>query len=97
MLDKYQKWVKSMAFYPSEFGFSYTALGLAGETGESVEIIKKAVRDGRLFLKKDEREALALELGDVLFYVAAICNEVGLDMNSLPQKNMDKLNERHKR
>ncbi len=51
---------------------SYLGLGLAGETGETVEHIKKYLRDGEF-----RAEAMADELGDVAYYWACLCLAAG--------------------
>lgn len=60
--------------------------GLAGETGEVVEVLKKHVRDGKL-----RREDLILELGDVLHYWTRICQEFSLDPDVVMDANIRKL------
>lgn len=65
----------------------WNAVGLAGEAGEVVDHIKKGIfhRHG-LDLDKLEKE-----IGDVLWYVAALCTKLNIDMESVMQKNIDKL------
>ncbi|MGH2741150.1 MAG: MazG nucleotide pyrophosphohydrolase domain-containing protein, partial [Thermoleophilaceae bacterium] len=43
------------------------------------------------------REALGAELGDVLWYVAQLATEAGLDLDELAQANLDKLQSRQRR
>lgn len=62
-------------------------LGLAGEAGEVVELIKKHCFHG----KPLDRENLRKELGDVLWYISAICTEVGLELGDVAEANIDKL------
>ena len=66
-------------------------LGLAGETGEVIELIKKSQFHGK-GLDIDE---LAKELGDVLWYVSAICTQVGLSLEDVAERNIDKLMNRY--
>ena len=72
----------------------YYALGLAGETGEVIEIIKKdnRVKDWRRPL---EPGALALELGDVLWYITRLANKHGFTLADLMRLNVEKLSTRH--
>jgi NTP pyrophosphatase (non-canonical NTP hydrolase) len=65
-------------------------LGLAGETGEVVEHIKKHLYHGRK-LNLDE---VKRELGDCLWYIAAFCNDLGFSLEDVMQTNIDKLKER---
>jgi NTP pyrophosphatase (non-canonical NTP hydrolase) len=69
----------------------WNALGLAGEAGEVADTVKKAVFH-RHELNRDE---LIKELGDVLWYVAALCTTAGLDMGEVMQRNIDKLRTRY--
>lgn len=68
------------------------SIGLAGETGEVMEKIKKYVRDGTL-----DKEALMKELGDVAFYWARICREFGFKPSDVLEMNIAKLDDRRKR
>ncbi len=63
--------------------------GLAGETGEVMEHLKKHVRNGVL-----DKEALKLELGDVLAYLAMITNEFGMTLDEIMEANVAKLEAR---
>ena len=66
-------------------------LGLAGECGEVVELVKK-----HLYHSKDiDMHRLSEELGDVLWYLAAICSTAGLHLGELAQDNITKLKDRY--
>ena len=66
-------------------------LGICGEAGEAIEIVKKAVFHGHE-LKVDQ---LKKELGDILWYVAMCCNAIGTDMETVMEINIAKLVERY--
>lgn len=66
-------------------------LGLAGESGEVVEMIKKHLYHG----KELDQQRLAEELGDVLWYVAAVCSSAGLSLGDVAQDNITKLRDRY--
>ena len=66
------------------------ALGLCGEAGEVAEHIKKRVAHSQPL----NVEHLEKELGDVLWYVALMCDCAGLDMADVMEKNIHKLMER---
>lgn len=68
-----------------------TALGLAGEVGEYVEIIKKHVYHG----KPLDPEIAVKELGDVMWYLSRAIEYAGFKMSEAAQKNLDKLNKRY--
>lgn len=61
-------------------------LGLAGETGEAIDLIKKHIRDGA-----HPGEKLKLELGDVLHYLTVIAGSYGWTLDDLVVANMHKL------
>lgn len=69
----------------------WVSIGLPGEVGEVMELIKKGVfhRHGV------DREALRKELGDVLWYVAGACSVLGLSMNDVMAENIEKLKLRY--
>lgn len=68
-----------------------SGLGLSGEAGEVVELIKKHIGHGHVL----NTEAVAKELGDVLWYVADICTAVGIDMADVAEANIAKLRARY--
>lgn len=70
---------------------AFNALGLNGEAGEVADEVKKVWRHGRELDKK----RIGLELGDVLWYIAAICNDLGLKLSDVAAANVRKLMERY--
>lgn len=97
--NDFQAWTDSTAIYPNAGkgnieALTYVALGLAGETGEVVEKIKKLMRDGDT---PERRTELAKELGDVLHYVARMAREMGLPLSQVAQSNVDKITSRQQR
>ncbi|HEX7609530.1 MAG TPA: nucleoside triphosphate pyrophosphohydrolase family protein [Solirubrobacteraceae bacterium] len=96
-LSEYQHLSRRTAEYPREAWLAYPALGLAGEAGEVAEHAKKAIRDDGGAVTGERREAMAKELGDVLWYVAQIASELGLELDDVAQANLDKLLSRQRR
>ena len=90
-LSEYQRLSRRTAEYPREAWLAYPALGLAGEAGEVAEHAKKAIRDDAGSVSSERREKMAKELGDVLWYVAQLASELGLDLDEVAQANLDKL------
>jgi len=69
---------------------NYT-LGIAGEGGEVAEIIKKYIRgDGELCV-----DDLRKELGDILWYMANMCEVLGITLQECAEYNIFKLRNRH--
>ena len=92
MMNDYQRAAASTAIYPSTAAVTYPALGLAGEAGEVANKVKKIMRDGVF-----NREAIADEVGDCLWYIAALCRDLNVDMQDVAIKNLKKLRDRQRR
>lgn len=94
-LTQYQRRASLTAVYPGsgeDMGLAYVALGLTGEAGEIANKAKKLLRGDD---NADElREALRAEVGDVLWYVAMLCGELGVMLEDVAQSNLNKLNAR---
>lgn len=69
----------------------YPVLGLTSEVGEVAGKIKKIFRDRGGVVTDDDLEALKLELGDVLWYLAEICTQLGIRLDEVAAINIDKL------
>jgi len=75
----------------NEIMLVWNAIGLAGEAGEVAELVKKGVfhRHGI------DREKMVKELGDVMWYVAALCTKLDMDLGVIMEVNIRKLEERY--
>lgn len=93
-LNKYQERVSQFARYPEGHAFGYLALGLNGEAGEVAEKIKKGIRDG---WREGWRDAVALELGDVLWYLTMLAQEINYPLDEIARLNYEKLASRAER
>jgi NTP pyrophosphatase (non-canonical NTP hydrolase) len=96
-LSEYQQLSRRTAEYPREAWLAYPALGLAGEAGEVAEHAKKAIRDDGGSISEERRAAMSKELGDVLWYVAQIASELGLELEDVARENLEKLSSRQQR
>lgn len=67
------------------------ALGLAGEAGEVVDLLKKHLGHGHPL----DKAKLEEELGDVLWYVADVATHYGLDLDDVARANIRKLTRRY--
>lgn len=90
--DEYQKKSRETAIYPDlGSNYIYPTLGLAGESGEVSEKIKKVIRDDAGVPSAEKIEDIKKELGDVLWYVSQLSTELGLSLEEIAQNNLDKL------
>lgn len=92
--NKYQQMAAKTAVYPKEYTVSYPALGLAGEAGEVCNKIKKVYRDDKGKLTEERRAEIVSELGDVLWYVSQLAKDIGVPMEQIAVKNIEKLAKR---
>ena len=69
-------------------------VGLAAESGEFLEIVKKMVFQGKPW-NNDNREHLIIELGDVMWYVAQACMALEIDFEDVVKGNVKKLEKRY--
>lgn len=100
--DDYQELAKTTAVYPeagtgSYNSVSYATLGLTNEAGEVAGKLKKVWRDNDGSLTQDKKTEIAKELGDVLWYAAALAEELGMTLNDIAKANMHKLLDRKER
>jgi len=94
---KYQSNAVETAIYPDKGNnIYYPALGL-GEAGEVQNKIKKVMRDHNGKVTDEMLQAISGEIGDVLWYIAALCTELGLDMETIALHNIQKLKDRKAR
>ena len=66
-------------------------LGLGGESGECLDIVKKHLFQGHNL----DEEHLAKELGDVAWYLAVSAYAIGYDLETILRMNVDKLRKRY--
>jgi len=89
--DDYQKQAKRTAVYPNPGNnYVYPTLGLAGEAGEVANKIKKILRKDSE-LTDEVKHEISKELGDVIWYLAQLCTELGLSFDQVAAENIEKL------
>ena len=93
-MQDYQTQASKTAIYPDCEIVVYPALGLVSEAGEVAGIVKKVLRDNNGSFDPVQREKIAEEVGDVLWYIAALCTDLDIGMETIAQRNLDKLNSR---
>ncbi len=72
-------------------------LGLVGEAGEVAEKFKKIIRDKEGVISEDAKQDIAKELGDVLWYISALSDYLGLTLDEVAEMNIKKLFDRKSR
>ena len=96
--DEYQAQASVTALYPRRMeNLEYPTLGLTGEAGEVANIVKKIQRDHGGVITDEIRAKLKDELGDVLWYLSACADELGITLDEIAAYNVDKLAKRHGR
>ena len=103
LLD-YEEQAMDMALYD---GFLiYPTIGLAGEAGEVANKVGKMLRDNEILpdggepvfdMDFEQRLGLAKELGDVLWMLTAVSNDLGFDLEEIATMNLEKLRSRQRR
>lgn len=93
MSDAYSDFVRNLMADKGSFEANtvHAALGIAGEAGEVVDIIKKHFAYG----KEVDMKKLTEEIGDLMFYIQALCNFIGVPPEVIVKQNMAKLSARY--
>ena len=78
-------------------GFIEKVLGLVGEAGETADKIKKILRDKDGKVSDKDRELVVKELGDTLWYLAAIARYFDTPLSEVASGNIEKLESRCRR
>lgn len=100
--NEYQRAAMVTAIYPergtgSLQAVAYAVLGLSNEAGEVAGKLKKIMRDSDGVLSDEKKKELSEEVGDVLWYVAAVLDEIGYPMTNVAESNLSKLYDRKTR
>ena len=96
-LNEYQKRALETALYPKEVRILYPTLGLTGEAGEVADKVKKVIRDNDGDFSVERRLEIAKELGDVLWYISTLANDLGYTLEEIVELNNRKLSSRKER
>jgi len=85
------KTTESHNFKPINIRLLHGAMGCSTEAGEVMDLLKKHVYYDISFIK----EALIEELGDLLWYIAIIADELGISFENIMEMNIKKLQIRY--
>lgn len=96
--SEYQEKAVATAIYGAGHSIIYPALGLANEAGEVLGKIKKVLRDNDgKFESISTRTDIASEIGDVLWYIAALSRDLNISLDEIAKMNIAKLLDRQSR
>jgi NTP pyrophosphatase (non-canonical NTP hydrolase) len=90
-LDMYQKVALTTAIYPREQAIIYPTLGLTGEAGEVANKVKKIIRDGSNKNDDSMVSEIKSEIGDCLWYIAVLADDIGCKLSDIANTNLIKL------
>lgn len=90
-LNEYQK--LAMVTRLETANTDYALLGLVGEIGELYSYIAKSIRDDYSL----DRDHVKKELGDLLWFLAALAEDSGLNLADIARANIEKLQARQKK
>ena len=96
-INTYQQQAATTAVYPESAKYVYPTLGLCGEAGEVAEKIKKVIRDNGGVFTEEKKKEIIKEVGDVLWYIAALLSDLGVTMDEAAVGNLEKLFSRKER
>jgi len=92
--NEYQEKALLTAIYPKEKALEYCTLGLCSETGEVAGKVKKIIRDKNGVLTNEDRSNIMDEMGDVLWYIATLCDTLTFTLDDCAIHNINKLQAR---
>lgn len=96
-MNQYQERARQTAIYPKRVAIDYCAGKLASEAGEVIGKVMKRYRDDDGQLKQERKDAIANEIGHVLWYCAMLAYELGYNLEKIAQDNLDELADRKRR
>lgn len=89
---EYQERAKETAYYANVGkNYIYPALGLTGEAGEIANKIRKIEPGPNGEISQGAQIVLQAEIGDLLWYTAQLCSELGLSLDAVAKENIAKL------
>lgn len=95
--NQYQFRTSFTAKYPQDRAIEYLVLGLASEAGEVAGKFKKIIRDDKGRFTELNKESLAAEIGDVLWYCAQLAKQLDTTLGAIAANNLKKLESRNER
>lgn len=94
-MQEFSEYTQKAMLFRKHDGLFWASIGLASEAGEVCGEVKKWFEKEGESLTPERREQLVLELGDVLWFLTAVCDEIGVPLQTVAGKNIDKLAKRY--
>lgn len=91
LMDTFEQYARAAGRTMNNGSLAIWGLGIAGEAGEVADVIKKHLGHGHDL----DTAQLTRELGDVLWYVAAIAKTIGVTLEEVARANIEKLQRRY--
>ena len=98
--NEYQKLAARTATFENKeawYPLMYVALGVAGESGELIEKLKKVMRNDDGVISEEKREGMKQEIGDILWYLSQFARLIDVSFQDVAQANIDKTWDRAQR
>lgn len=95
--DEYQAAAAKTGFYDTEdrkYVLMYLCLGIAGESGEVIEKIKKVIRNDGGVVSEEKRDLIKKEIGDVLWYLSELARHLDVSFDDVARTNIEKVTDR---
>jgi NTP pyrophosphatase (non-canonical NTP hydrolase) len=92
--NTYQDQAIQTAVYEKGVLVMYPALGLCGEAGEVANKVKKIFRDDKGVVSEEKRDQIKGEIGDCLWYLAALARDLDINLLQAAEENIAKLHAR---
>ncbi|HIA92156.1 TPA: hypothetical protein EYO12_03525 [Candidatus Saccharibacteria bacterium] len=96
-LYEYQKQALTTVINSGDTMLLRFVLGLVGESGEVAEKFKKWLRDTDGDVNLLDKAEITKELGDILWYIATLADQLGISLDEIAHTNLAKLSSRQQR
>ena len=95
--DEFQEAATKTAVYPDSAKILYPTLGLTGEAGEVANKDKKIIRDDDCEITDERLQQISEEIGGTMWYIAALCTDLKLNLGDVCRQNIEILVRRQER
>lgn len=89
---EYQTQLRNFIDYPVELGPYYTILGIYDELGKLSEKLRESLKDKDGNFSDRDIQRLEISIGDIIFYLTCMCNDLNININQVLEMNLKKQN-----